>query len=173
MVAFPQDIEKIQCEVGWEKMMKRKRRVLEWLCILWILSCLFVAHLDAASLFKGRRIYLSDDDKRVFKIGVTGTTAGYNYIALVEDAQQDQEQACKTHEPRLRHRLSALCYGTAQARCGGGWGSPAAALAGRLLRNRRLRAPPFRRQGLHESQVTHLHGLRQPLSPLLPDRENR
>ncbi len=31
----------------------------------------------------------------------------------------------------------------------------------------------FRRQGLHESQVTHLHGLRQALPPLFPDRENR
>ena len=31
----------------------------------------------------------------------------------------------------------------------------------------------FRRQGLHESQVTHLHGLRQTLPALFPVGENR
>lgn len=42
----------------------------------------------AAGLFKDRRIYLSDDSNRSFRIGVTGTTAGANYIALIEDARE-------------------------------------------------------------------------------------
>jgi hypothetical protein len=38
MVAFPQDIEKIQCEVGWEKMMKRRVVVRVW--SVWVLLVL-------------------------------------------------------------------------------------------------------------------------------------
>jgi len=43
----------------------------------------------AESLFKGRQIYLSDSDKQVFNVGVKGSTAGYNYVALVEGAKQE------------------------------------------------------------------------------------
>ena len=59
-----------------------------------ILGCAFVcvssmgfAAVDA--LFEGRSIQLSKDDNRVFSIGITGTTAGYNYLALIETAKQE------------------------------------------------------------------------------------
>jgi len=69
--------------------MKAKWRFLNWFCIFFIAGWSFAGDIGAATLFKGRRIHLSNDDNRVFKIGVTGTTAGYNYIALIENAQQE------------------------------------------------------------------------------------
>ena len=69
--------------------MKAKWRFFNWFCIFFIAGWLFAGDIGAATLFKGRCIHLSNDDNRVFKIGVTGTTAGYNYIALIENAQQE------------------------------------------------------------------------------------
>lgn len=40
-------------------------------------------------LFQGRQIHLSNDDSAIFSIGVTGTTAGYNFFALVENTRQE------------------------------------------------------------------------------------
>lgn len=57
-------------------------------CICVIAGGSSVNYVSAQTLFEGRRIHLSDDDKRVFSIGVTGTTAGYNYFALMESAKQ-------------------------------------------------------------------------------------
>jgi len=66
-----------------------KRQAVNWFCILLIAGWSLAGDLGAATLFKGRRIFLGNEDNRVFKIGVTGTTAGYNYIALIEGAQQE------------------------------------------------------------------------------------
>lgn len=43
----------------------------------------------AEPLFKDRSIFLSNDDNQVFRIGITGTTAGYNFYALVAGAKQE------------------------------------------------------------------------------------
>ncbi len=32
---------------------------------------------------------MTNDDNRIFTVGITGTTAGYNYIALIENAKQE------------------------------------------------------------------------------------
>jgi len=57
-------------------------------CICLIAGASSVDYVSAQTLFEGRRIHLSNNDKRVFSIGVTGTTAGYNYLALIENAKQ-------------------------------------------------------------------------------------
>jgi len=44
---------------------------------------------NAASLFKGREIHLSNTAHKVVRIGVTGTTSGHNFIALMENARRD------------------------------------------------------------------------------------
>ena len=63
-------------------------RALKWICIFMAAGWLFAAESAAESLFGGRRIHLSNDDNHIFRIGVTGTTAGYNFFALVKDANQ-------------------------------------------------------------------------------------
>jgi hypothetical protein len=45
--------------------------------------------VSAEGLFKSRRIDLGREENRNFSIGVTGTTAGFNYIALVENAKEE------------------------------------------------------------------------------------
>ena len=70
--------------------MRAKGQAIGWLCCIFLVSVgLWTGDAVAATLFEGRQIHLSKDDNRVFKIGITGTTAGYNFIALVEDAQQE------------------------------------------------------------------------------------
>lgn len=69
--------------------MKEKKRFINWLGIWLIAVFLPVGDISADTLFSNRRIHLSNDDNRVFSIGITGTTAGYNYIALVEKAKQE------------------------------------------------------------------------------------
>ncbi|MBI9086336.1 MAG: hypothetical protein JEZ11_22235 [Desulfobacterales bacterium] len=57
---------------------------------LWLFC--FVASVGNAwggTLFQGRQIHLSNDDGAIFSIGVTGTTAGYNFFALVENTRQE------------------------------------------------------------------------------------
>ncbi len=52
-------------------------------------SWLFATCAMATSLFGGREIYLSDPAKSVIRIGVTGTTSGHNFLALVKNARQE------------------------------------------------------------------------------------
>ncbi|MBL7180903.1 MAG: hypothetical protein ISS65_11985 [Desulfobacterales bacterium] len=69
--------------------MKTKWYCLKWFCIFLVTGWALAGHVRADSLFKDRRIHLSNDDNRTFKVGVTGTTAGYNFIALIENAKQE------------------------------------------------------------------------------------
>jgi hypothetical protein len=57
--------------------------------LLLLLAAGTAAPALAAGLFAGRDIHLRDDANRRFTIGVTGTTAGRNYIALVANAVQE------------------------------------------------------------------------------------
>jgi len=52
-------------------------------------SWVFTAGAFAASLFEGREIYLSDPARKVIRIGVTGSTSGHNFLALLENAKQE------------------------------------------------------------------------------------
>ncbi|MBW1913214.1 MAG: hypothetical protein JRI43_08705, partial [Deltaproteobacteria bacterium] len=58
-------------------------------CVCMIASLSFTGVIRADSLFEGRQINLSNSDNRVFSVGVTGTTAGHNYLALIENARQE------------------------------------------------------------------------------------
>jgi hypothetical protein len=60
-----------------------------WLCVIWVAGGSSTGAAAAENLFKNRRIHLSIPENRLFRIGITGTTAGYNFIALVEDAKQE------------------------------------------------------------------------------------
>ena len=64
------------------------RRAMKWVCVMLAVGCLFAAESGAESLFPGRQIYLGNDDNHRFRVGVTGTTAGYNFFALVSGANQ-------------------------------------------------------------------------------------
>jgi len=66
-----------------------KRHIFNWLSIFLITGWSLAGNISADDLFKGRQIHLSTDDNSAFSIGVTGTTAGYNYIALIETAKQE------------------------------------------------------------------------------------
>lgn len=70
-------------------MKKTRRLLLKLFCIFFIIGWSLGADVWAESLFKDRRINLNREDNRSFSIGVTGTTAGYNYIALVENAREE------------------------------------------------------------------------------------
>lgn len=69
--------------------MKLKLRFVNFLCVCMIASLSFTGVIRADSLFEGRQINLSNSDNRVFSVGVTGTTAGHNYLALIENARQE------------------------------------------------------------------------------------
>jgi len=69
--------------------MKLSLRHISWLSFLFLIYLTSAADLSAETLFSGRRIYLNNDRYSVFRIGVTGTTAGYNYLALIEGAKQE------------------------------------------------------------------------------------
>jgi hypothetical protein len=43
---------------------------------------------SAQGLFRDRHIRMDNDDNHIFSIGVTGTTAGYHFTALIENAKQ-------------------------------------------------------------------------------------
>lgn len=66
-----------------------KRQPIQWFLILLIACGVLAGDVCADSLFKDRQINLSNDKNKTFSVGVTGTTAGYNYIALVENAKQE------------------------------------------------------------------------------------
>lgn len=57
--------------------------------LFFLIVMIFSEVLFADVLFKGRNINIGDEALRTFTIGVTGTTAGHNYIALKENARQD------------------------------------------------------------------------------------
>ncbi|MFC1869099.1 hypothetical protein ACFL0H_13355 [Thermodesulfobacteriota bacterium] len=69
--------------------MKAFRRLFNWFCILSVVCLSFAGEISANTLYKSRQIHLSSDGNRIFRIGITGTTAGYNYLALIEDAKQE------------------------------------------------------------------------------------
>ena len=62
---------------------------IRWLCIFLLTGCFLAGNLYGGTLFKGRRIFLGNDKNSAFTMGVTGTTAGYNYIALIESAREE------------------------------------------------------------------------------------
>jgi hypothetical protein len=66
--------------------------MLRRLWIVCILSGLIVgvpAAAEEGRLFHGREIHLTNQDNRTFRIGVTGTTAGYNFHALSQGARTE------------------------------------------------------------------------------------
>lgn len=65
------------------------RQAVKWIFIFLVFGLMFANHAGAESLFKGRQIFLSNDDNHIFRVGVTGTTAGYNFFPLVENAKQE------------------------------------------------------------------------------------
>jgi hypothetical protein len=69
--------------------MKTKLHPIKWFCIFLLAGWTLAGEIHADTLFKGRRIQLSNDNNRVFKVGLTGTTAGYNFLALIENAKQE------------------------------------------------------------------------------------
>jgi len=69
--------------------MKAICRTVTLTCAFLAMGWVFAGISNAESLFGGRRIFLSNDDNHVFKIGVTGTTAGYNFIALAKNARRE------------------------------------------------------------------------------------
>lgn len=66
-----------------------KQKLLFWYFIFLFSGWAVTGGAEADSLFKGRDIRLINDDNHLFRIGVTGTTAGYNFIALIETVQQE------------------------------------------------------------------------------------
>ncbi len=66
-----------------------KRKILFWCFIILATGWSLAGTLEAESLFKGRNIQLSNDDNHLFRSGIKGTTAGYNFIALIETAKQE------------------------------------------------------------------------------------
>jgi len=69
--------------------MKTLFRFNAWLFIVVLGSLAIVSQTGAERLFKGRQIYLGDAEKKTFHVGVKGSTAGYNYVALIEGAKQE------------------------------------------------------------------------------------
>jgi len=65
------------------------RQAVKWICIFLLAGGILTGESGAESLFKGRHIFLSNDDNHIFRIGITGTTAGYNFFALVTGAKQE------------------------------------------------------------------------------------
>lgn len=68
-----------------------KSKLLFYCCVcVWAAVCFSsIGYAAGNTLFESRSILLSKDDNRVFSIGITGTTAGYNYLALIENAKQE------------------------------------------------------------------------------------
>lgn len=69
--------------------MKAMTTVLIRICLLVAAGWVFASGAFAASLFEGREIYLSDPAHKVIRIGVTGSTSGHNFLALLKNAQQE------------------------------------------------------------------------------------
>ena len=69
--------------------MKLSCKYTSWSFFLFILFLTSAADINADPLFTGRQLYLNNDKNSVFRIGITGTTAGYNYLALIENAKEE------------------------------------------------------------------------------------
>jgi hypothetical protein len=69
--------------------MKKSWKLFKRLSLFFVLILLFSADISAEPLFEGRKIYLNKNENSSFRIGLTGTTAGYNYLALIEDAKEE------------------------------------------------------------------------------------
>jgi len=69
--------------------MKLSCKYISWSFFLFMVCLTSAADINAYPLFTGRQIYLNNDKNSAFKIGITGTTAGYNYLALIEDAKEE------------------------------------------------------------------------------------
>ncbi len=59
------------------------------ICLLVAASWLCAGGALAGSLFGDREIYLSNPARKVIRIGVTGSTSGHNFLALLENAKQE------------------------------------------------------------------------------------
>ena len=59
------------------------------ICLLVTATWLCVGSASAAGLFEGREIYLSDPARKVVRIGITGSTAGHNFLPLMKNARQE------------------------------------------------------------------------------------
>ena len=64
-------------------------KLLKWGCLLVAAGWFFATGAGAANLFEGREIYLSNPAHKVIRIGVTGSTSGHNFLALLENARQE------------------------------------------------------------------------------------
>jgi hypothetical protein len=60
-----------------------------WSLFLLMLFLIYAPDIYADTLFTGRQIHLNNDKNSSFRIGITGTTAGYNYLALIENAKEE------------------------------------------------------------------------------------
>jgi len=69
--------------------MKLSCKYTSWSFFLFILFLTSAADINADPLFTGRQLYLNNDKNSIFRIGITGTTAGYNYLALIENAKEE------------------------------------------------------------------------------------
>lgn len=69
--------------------MKLPCRYKGWSFFLLMLFLGYAHEIYADTLFSGREIRLNNDKNSSFRIGITGTTAGYNYLALIENAKEE------------------------------------------------------------------------------------
>jgi len=69
--------------------MKLHCKYKDWSLFLLLLFLGYAPDIYADALFTGREILLNNDKNSSFRIGITGTTAGYNYLALIENAKEE------------------------------------------------------------------------------------
>jgi len=69
--------------------MKSSYKYKSWSFFFLMLFMASAADINAGTLFTGRQIHLNNDKNSSFRIGITGTTAGYNYLALIENAKEE------------------------------------------------------------------------------------
>jgi len=69
--------------------MKLPCKYIGWSIFLLMLLLGYAPGIHADALFTGRKILLNNDKNSSFRIGITGTTAGHNYLALIENAKEE------------------------------------------------------------------------------------
>lgn len=69
--------------------MKSSYKYRSWSFFFLMLFMAYAPDISADTLFTGRQIRLNNDKNSSFRIGITGTTAGYNYLALIENAKEE------------------------------------------------------------------------------------
>jgi hypothetical protein len=69
--------------------MKLPCKYIGWSIFLLMLLLGYAPGIYADALFTGRKILLNNDKNSSFRIGITGTTAGHNYLALIENAKEE------------------------------------------------------------------------------------